>query len=198
MINDFSRIFDRDLESFQNYENKKEIVEVLFEAQNHIDEVVRLIKSDFIEDEGNIFTNLLSLLPFSSPIVGKFLETALVSQKDVLNKLDLIFETTSNMKNLLTRMKRMVKDDGFSFSQIEERLNEVEKELKKYEKELQKKQELQKKINRLNYLENEVKDIKELESYIKKLESAKSTIDFLKKDIDKSRRIFRDICKGDA
>jgi len=200
MISDFMRIFDRNLEDFKKYENKKEIVEILFEAkkEENINNVVNLIRDDLLRDEGNIFNNLLYLFPFSSDIVEKVLESGFIEKKDLLHRLDIVFETTSNMGRLLTHIKKLVRDDNFAFSKIEENLNEVNKELKKYEEQFQKKKELQDKLKKINFLKNEVKDIKELESYIEKLRDAKSIIDKLKKEIDKSKRIFRDVCKDEV
>jgi len=197
MINDFSRIFDRSLEDFIKYENKKKIVEVLFEAKENINDVISLIRSD-LNEEGYIFTNLLYLFPFSSDIVSEVLKKGLLEEKDLLNRIDIIFETTSNMGKLLTEIKKLIRNDGFAFSKIEERLEEVNRELAKYEKELQKKQELKEKLNKLNYIKGEVNNIKELEEFIDKLQSNKVTLERLKKEIEKSKRVFRDVCKGEV
>ena len=197
MINDFNRIFDRKLDDFLNYENKQEIVEILFKAKENINEVVNLIRND-LEEEGYIFTNLLYLFPFSSDIVSEVLKRGLLEERDLLNRIDIVFETTSNMKELLKDIKKLVRNDGFTLSKMEERLDEVNKELKKYESELKKKQELKEKLNKLNYLKSEVKDIKELEEYINKLESSKLILDKLKKEIDRSKRIFRNICEDES
>jgi len=198
MINDFNRIFDRKLDDFKKYENKKEIVEVLFEAEKNLDEVVSLIKSDVLEDDYTIFTNLLSLYPFSAKIIEKLLNSGFIEQKDLVEKLDIVFEASSEMGNLITKLKKMVRNESIAFSNLNEKLNELNKELEKYQKEFEKKKELQEKINELNTLKNEVSDISELEEYEKKLQKSKATLESLKEEIKTSKKAFNSICKGDA
>jgi DNA repair exonuclease SbcCD ATPase subunit len=198
MISDFIRVFDRDLESFKNYEPKKEIIELLFEVENN-NEVIDIIKQDIREDEGYIFTNLLSLYPFSAKLVVEVLKSGFIEKKDLLKNLDIIFDSVAGLKELLIDLKQLVRNnEGISFSKIEERLNEVEKELKKYESNLQKKKELKEKINQLNYLKQEVKDIEDLEKYLKKLKDTESTIKKLNRKINESKKLFKHLCKDET
>jgi DNA repair exonuclease SbcCD ATPase subunit len=198
MISDFIRVFDRDLESFKNYEPKKEIIELLFEVENN-NEIIDIIKQDIREDEGYIFTNLLSLYPFSAKLVVEVLKSGFIEKKDLLKNLDIIFDSVAGLKELLIDLKQLVRNnEGISFSKIEERLNEVEKELKKYESNLQKKKELKEKINQLNYLKQEVKDIEDLEKYLKKLKDTESTIKKLNRKINESKKLFKHLCKDET
>lgn len=198
MISDFVRIFDRDIESFKNYENKKEIVEVLFEANKNLDEVIKIIREDIEDDEGNIFNNLLSLYPFSIEIVSEFLRRGFVDKKFLLNRLDILFDSVAKFNTLLVDLKRVVRDDGFSFSKVEERLKELDEELKKYEEKVKQKDILKEKLNKLNALKTETQDVEEIEKNLKKLQNADAMMKKLNRKINESKKIFKTLCKDEG
>ena len=198
MINDFIRIFDKSITDFKNYENKKEIVNILFETESNIDEVIYIIKQNILNEEGYIFNNLLSLYPFSSNFIAKVLESGFIDKKDLLQRLDIVFDGISDLRKVIDKLKQSLKrSEDYAFSKIEERLDEIEKELDKYQEMYNKKQLLKEKIENLNYLENEVKDIDDLDKYLKRLRNAASEIKRLNRNINEGKKLFSNICKDE-
>ena len=106
MINDFVRIFRKSEDEFKNYENKEEIIRIIFYIKDNklYDRVLEEIKLDFRKN-GYIFKNLVSLLPFTEEIVEYVLENKALDELKAYRLIESVWEVNSKIKEYLQQYK---------------------------------------------------------------------------------------------
>jgi len=192
MVNDFVRVFRKSHEEFKKSDNreKMEIVFAILEDEILLEEVIDEIYED---KSGNMFLNLLSLMPFSLKIVEEVLKKQLLSDEDAYSQLRKLFVTYNSIIDILQKFKRNLRNKNITSVHIDEKLKEIEKELKKYNSIIEKEKEYEKKKKELLKKEKLATslNIENLEKEIKKMQEIIREYNKLKEEFQKSKNFFK-------
>ncbi|GEM_PF-2971347 len=200
---------------FQNIilQENQELFEYLsfFRKEDEIKNVISIIQDDEIneESEKNILINLLSIEPFSSPIVEKFIETKFLNEKDFIKKVDLVRLTTYHLVDSLEELKRKIRNDKTTHDKDEtsKKLEAIIKEIKKHEKKLEESENLKNSNHQLKELKNKInkiekelntKSLQELEKKMNDYIKLKEEMQNIMQEIEMSKKIFTTLPKDEA
>jgi len=159
-----------------------------------------------IQEDENIFLNLLYLMPFSNRIVEEILKKEFLDSIELEKRIEIVFNTSLAINDFIKREKSFLKEQKDLIGGIKQKLEYLIKEIEKnedYLKELKLKKE---KESELKSIKQEIKKIEE-EFNIEKIEELKEKleeyrkirdeINKIKKEVNESRKIFSNLCKDE-